>query len=112
MRLVSVFMIGLFASSVITSGKAISADFYQVPVVSDAKEFARLDNKLPAVLSYFSQQSMATIRQYYLQHLGEPIKTEALYGRENLYFQLNGHQVRVLLSERSNWRQVDIMVQK
>lgn len=106
MRLVLMFIVGLT-----TSGFSLAADFYQVPVVSDAREFARLDNKLPAVLSYFSQQNMTTIRQFYLQHLGQPVKVENIYGRENLFFTVDGHQVRILLSERDNWRQVDIMVQ-
>ncbi|CAM3711756.1 hypothetical protein [Rheinheimera salexigens] len=107
MRLVLLFIVALG-----TSGLTVAADFYQVPLASDAREFARLDSKLPAVLSYFSQQSMPALRQYYLQHLGEPVKTEAIYGRENLYFQVDGHQVRILLSERNDWRQVDIMVQQ
>lgn len=106
MRLTLFLMIAITLS---TASQA--ADFYQVPIVDDAREFARLDTKLPAVLSYFSQKSMPELRHYYLQHLGEPVKAEAIYGRENLFFNLDGKQVRILLSERENWCQVDIMVQ-
>ncbi|MGI5309412.1 hypothetical protein [Rheinheimera sp. WS51] len=101
----------LFIAALATSSALQAADFYQIPIANDAREFARLDNKLPAVLSYFSQQSMPELRQYYIQQLGEPYKTESIYGRENLFFQVDGQQVRILLSERDNWRQVDIMVQ-
>ncbi|WNO60023.1 hypothetical protein [Rheinheimera sp. MMS21-TC3] len=106
MRLTFLFLVALSLSSALQA-----ADFYQVPIAADAREFARLDNKLPAVLSYFSQKSMPELRLYYLQHLGEPFKAETIYGRENLFFHLDGKQVRILLSERENWRQVDIMVQ-
>lgn len=88
-----------------------AASFYQVPLTDDAREFARLESKLPAVLSYFSQQSMAELQQFYRQQLGEPDRSALIHGRLNLYYRVNQQQVRILISEQNNWRQVDIMVQ-
>jgi hypothetical protein len=94
------------------STASFANDFYQVPIPADAREFARLDNKMPAVLSFFSQQSDTALREFYMQQLGTPQSEQTLYGREHLYFNVNGHQVRILISSRDGWRQVDIMVQK
>jgi hypothetical protein len=32
-------------------------------------------------------------------------------GRLNLYYRVNQQQVRILISEQNDWRQIDIMVQ-
>lgn len=90
---------------------SIANDFYQIPIPADAKEFARLDNKMPAVLSFFSKQSESALHDYYIQQLGQPDSTQVNYGREHLYFSVNGKRVRILISSRDDWRQVDIMVQ-
>ena len=47
----------------------------------------------------------------YIQQLGQPEMTQQHYGREQLYFTVNGNRVRILISSRDDWRQVDIMVQ-
>lgn len=104
----SLMVLGLLLASI---NVGYAKDFYQVPIADDAREFARLDKKMPAVLSYFSQQSMTALHDFYVQQLGQPNNAQTLYGRENLYFSVGGNQVRVLLSERNDWRQVDIMVQ-
>ncbi|WP_215396406.1 hypothetical protein [Rheinheimera oceanensis] len=102
----------LLCLALLSYGQSVAAkDFYQIPLPEDAREFARLDNKLPAVLSYFSQQSNTALRDFYIQQLGQPNSSQTRYGRDHLYFTLNGNQVRVLISSRDNWRQVDVMVQ-
>lgn len=88
-----------------------AVSFYQVPLSADAREFARLENKLPAVLSYFSKQSMPELQGFYRQQLGEPDNSVVVHGRLNLYYRVNQQQVRILISEQNDWRQVDIMVQ-
>lgn len=93
------------------STSSYANDFFQVPVPADAKEFARLDSKMPAVLSYFTQQSTVALRDFYIQQLGEPQSEQTVFGREQLYFNVNGQQVRIMLSSRDDWQQVDIMVQ-
>lgn len=86
-------------------------EFYQVPIPAQAREFARLDNKLPAVLTYFSQQSTAALHDFYLQQLGQPDNEQTIYGRLHLYFTVDQKQIRILISEQNDWSQVDIMVQ-
>ncbi|MDP2715294.1 MAG: hypothetical protein Q8O77_10830 [Rheinheimera sp.] len=99
----------------LTCGSLSSAlqanDFYQIPIPADAREFSRLDSKMPAVLSFFSQQTESELRDYYIQQLGEPANEQTLYGRQHLYFNVNNNQVRILISGQNDWRQVDIMVQ-
>ncbi len=109
MRLVILFSLALGACS--TAFSSAANNFFHIPLASDAREFARLDNKLPAVLSYFSQQSELELHDFYVQRLGQPLSEQSLYGRQHLYFNVNGQQVRILISSRDDWRQVDIMVQ-
>lgn len=109
MRLAVFFSAAVLLGCLSTSSHA--NDFFQVPVPSDAKEFARLDSKMPAVLSYFSQQSAIALRDFYVQQLGEPQSEQTVFGREQLYFNVNGQQVRIMISSRDDWQQVDIMVQ-
>jgi hypothetical protein len=106
--------IALLCSSLLMLGASkqlLAADFHQVPVPADAREFARLDTKLPAVMSYFSQQSMPALQQYYQQQLGSPRNTQMVHGRLNLYDSVGQRSVRILISEQQDWRQVDIMVE-
>ncbi|SNY55383.1 hypothetical protein SAMN06297280_2855 [Arsukibacterium tuosuense] len=109
MRSFSLLMACALFASVSLDVKADS--FYQVPLTNDAREFARLENKLPAVLSYFSRQSLAELQDFYRQQLGEPDNSAMVDGRLNLYYRVNQQQVRILISEQNDWRQVDIMVQ-
>lgn len=109
MRLVAALSLALVLLAF--SANSNANDFYQIPVPADAREFARLDNKMPAVLSFFSQQSESALRDYYMQQLGQPDMTQQNYGREQLYYTVNGNRVRILISSRDDWRQVDIMVQ-
>jgi hypothetical protein len=101
-----VFMFAGFSSA------SYANDFYQIPLPADVREFARLDSKLPAVLSFFTQQSAAAVREFYIQQLGQPNSEQMLYGREQLYFTVNAKPVRIIISNRNDWRQVDIMVQQ
>lgn len=93
------------------SFSSVANDFFKIPLAADAREFARLDNKMPAVLSYFSQQTEQQLRDFYIQHLGEPTSEHSLHSRKHLYFNVDGRQVRILISSQNAWRQVDIMLQ-
>jgi len=109
MRSSALLLVSSLLTAVSFSGNADS--FYQVPLTADAREFARLENKLPAVLSYFSRQSTAQLQDFYRQQLGEPDNSIVVDGRLNLYYRVNQQQVRILISEQNDWRQIDIMVQ-
>ena len=41
------------------SAQSEANDFYQIPLPADAREFARLDNKMPAVLSFSASKLKA-----------------------------------------------------
>jgi hypothetical protein len=109
MRLAVLFSLAL--TFVGLSNNSFANDFYQIPLPADAREFARLDSKMPAVLSFFSQQTESELRDYYIQQLGQPANEQTLYGRQHLYFTVNNNQIRILISGQNDWRQVDIMVQ-
>lgn len=109
MRSLALILVSTLLATLSLSSTA--ASFYQVPLTADAREFARLENKLPAVLSFFSKQSMAELQDFYRQQLGEPDNSAMVHGRLNLYYRVNQQQVRILISEQNDWRQVDIMVQ-
>lgn len=99
-------------SSALFSGASLANNFFDVPLYADAREFARLDQKMPAVLSYFSQQTPSGLRDFYISQLGEPSSEQLLYGRLSLHFNVNNQQVRIIISSQQNWQQVDIMVQR
>lgn len=106
-------MIGaVLLSSALFSSTSLANNFFDVPLYNDAREFARLDQKMPAVLSYFSQQTQSGLRDFYISELGEPLSEQLLYGRLSLHFNVNNQQVRVMISTQNNWQQVDIMVQR
>ncbi|SEA93128.1 hypothetical protein SAMN04488051_10952 [Alkalimonas amylolytica] len=94
----------------VTAGVQAAVNFEQWQTPQDAREFARLDNKLPAVLSYFSQQSQQQLQQFYQQQLGEPTEQRQRYGQLELHYAQTQQRIRIIISEQQQWRQVDIMV--
>lgn len=92
-----------------------AVDFNQWPKPADAREFTRLDDKLPAVLSYFSRESQQQIKQLYLEQLGQPLTERNRYGQLELHYHSSGQHgeqvLRIIISEQRDWRQVDLMVQ-
>lgn len=105
------YRLAILCLVVLFSSYTHSAEEYQIPVSSDAREFARLETKLPAVLGYFSQQPIATLRQFYIDQFGSPAKEQRFSKGLQLYFQHEQQQIRVILSQQKQWSQVDIMLQ-
>ncbi|MCH8536575.1 MAG: hypothetical protein LAT66_02275 [Alkalimonas sp.] len=85
-------------------------DFTDWPMADDAREFARLDDKLPAILSYFSQHSQAELAQLYRQAFGSPAQEASRYGQLELLFIQPSERIRVVISSQQQWQQVDVMV--
>jgi hypothetical protein len=85
-------------------------DFSEWPKAEDAREFARLDDKLPAILSYFSRQDQAELAQLYRQAFGTPARETSRYGQLELQFIQPPHQIRIIISSQQDWQQVDLMV--
>ena len=85
-------------------------DFNHWPKADDAREFARLDDKLPAILSYFSRQNQDELAQLYRQAFGAPAQELSRYGQLELHFIQPPHRIRVIISSQQEWQQVDLMV--
>lgn len=101
----------LFALLLMVPVASAAVDFEQWPRPQDAREFARLDDKLPAVLTYFSRQSQQQLQQFYLDALGAPAEQKSRYGQLELVYVQAEQQIRLIISEQQDWRQVDMMVQ-
>lgn len=85
-------------------------DFSEWPQAEDAREFARLDDKLPAILSYFSKHDQAELAQLYRQAFGSPAYETSRYGQLEMHFIQAPNRVRVIISSQQDWQQVDLMV--
>lgn len=85
-------------------------NFSEWPRADDAREFARLDTKLPAVMSYFSQHSQTDLAQLYRQAFGTPQQERSRYGQLELQFKQSPHHVRIIISTQQQWQQVDTII--
>lgn len=92
------------------TGVQAAVDFERWHQPEDAREFVRLDDKLPAVLSYFSQQSQQQLQQLYREQFGEPTEQRQRYGQVELLYSQSQQRIRIIISEQRQWRQVDMMV--
>ncbi|MGB1261579.1 MAG: hypothetical protein ACPG52_01610 [Cognaticolwellia sp.] len=83
-----------------------------IPVIEGARIFAQFDDKAPAVINYFTTESEASVMDFYQNSYGTPVKQEREYGRLTLSYAKDEQQIRVAITEQSNMRQVDIIVEK
>ncbi|KRS20385.1 hypothetical protein AAY72_14160 [Alishewanella sp. WH16-1] len=110
-RILTLALLGL--SSILLGISSVqAAEFYRIPLPADAREQARLEQKLPAVLHYYSQLSAAELATFYQQQLGQPIQQKQHQQQLQLYFQRNSEQIRVVIAEQQGWRDVSLMVEK
>lgn len=101
--------------AIILSGKLYAeqqTDSVNIPYLEDAKVFAEFTDKLPAVINYFTQHNRQEIIDFYQQKYGEATRSEMKRGRLTLYFNLDQHQLRVVISPQNNRQQVDILLNK
>lgn len=80
-----------------------------IPLMTDAKVFARFDQELPAVINYFTEESESAIIAFYQNHYGEPETQERKRGRLTLSYLQENSNIRIIISEQDNHRQVDII---
>ena len=81
----------------------------QIPIIENAKVFAKLVDKMPAVVNYFTPATEQELISFYQQALGEVIVQERKRGRLTLSFISDLYATRVIISEQNNARQVDII---
>lgn len=109
-RIFGVILLTLATSGV--NAQETNTDELMVPIVDNAKVFAKFNDKSPAVANYFSALSESDIIDFYRQHYGAPIKEERKRGRLTLQFAHSSANVRVVISPQNSLRQVDILVEK
>jgi len=102
----------LFSISGLTvNAHAKEAEKIDIPVVENARIFAQFDDKIPAVVNYFTSAKEAQVIEFYSTQYGEPIQQERKRGRLTLNFNNAPYNVRVVISQQNNARQVDVIVE-
>jgi hypothetical protein len=81
-----------------------------IPVVEDARIFSRFDDKIPAIVNYFTPTTEEAVIKFYQEAYGEPTEQERKRGRLTVSFLKNQQQIRVIISQQNNLRQVDVIV--
>ena len=94
------------------SAETATMETFDIPVIEGARIFAQFDDKAPAVINYFTAETEAAVMDFYQKSYGEPIKQERKYGRLTLSYAKAQQQIRVAITQQSNLRQVDIIVEK
>ncbi|MGL1958679.1 MAG: hypothetical protein OCD00_15335 [Colwellia sp.] len=91
-----------------------------IPVIEHATVFAEFTDEMPAVINYFTLASEQQIIDFYQQNYGEVLSQQRKRGRLTLHFAQNMQQeipksklqrIRVIISQQSKKRQVDVMVE-
>lgn len=98
----------LFCSQVYAS----EADKFAIEIMSDATVFAKLDDKVPAVVNYFTKNSETSIVAFYEDKYGKAVSSNRKRGRLEKAFEQNNYRINVIISEQNNQRQVDVLVTK
>lgn len=81
-----------------------------IPVVAGARIFAQFDDKTPAVINYFTSATEQAVINFYQENYGEAIAQERKRGRLTLNYSTIQQQIRVVISQQNNLRQVDVIV--
>jgi len=84
----------------------------EIPKLDNAQVFADIRDDLPAVLNYFTRSTEEQIIEFYQQHYGDAISRERKRGRLTLSFNQEAKNIRVVISQQNNKRQVDVIVEK
>ncbi|UUO25334.1 hypothetical protein FGD67_20545 [Colwellia sp. M166] len=95
----------------INGGKSALANV-DIAIVKDARIFAKFDENMPAVVNYFTPLTEDAVINFYNKNYGEPVKRERKRGRLTLNYQQTQQQIRVIISQQNNLRQVDVLVEK
>lgn len=106
---ISLLTASLIVSNVFTN-KAFAEEAYNIPVIEQAQVFAQFTHDLPAVVNYFSNESEETIINFYQDVYGEPLSQNRIRERLTLFFTDKNNNVRVIISQQNNKRQVDVLL--
>jgi len=81
-----------------------------IEVIENAKVFARFDDKIPAVVNYFTKDNEQTIVAFYDDKYGKAASSERIKDRLEMSYVNNNYRVKIIISEQNNFRQVDMLV--
>jgi hypothetical protein len=91
---------------------SFESETVDIPVIEGARVFAKLDDKIPVVINYFTSVTENGVIAFYNKNYGESIQQERKRGRLTLHYQKDLQQIRVVISQQNKLRQVDIIVDK
>ena len=95
-----------------TTTFAADTNNVSIEVMSDARIFAQFDDEIPAVINYFTKKNETNIVAFYEEHYGQSILSERRKGRLEKSFTKDGYNIKIIISEQNNFRQVDVLVTK
>lgn len=110
--LFSMFCSALFTTLTSTSSYADETEQLSIKVMSDANVFAKLDDEVPAVVNYFTRNSEEAIIAFYEEQYGKAITSDRKRGRLEKSFIQDDYNIKIIISEQSKQRQVDVLVTK
>lgn len=107
----------LFTLSTLANAETIDAETakakkIEIPVLEGARIFAQFDDKAPAVINYFTTKTEQSVLDFYQESYGEPVAQERKRGRLTVNYIKAQQQIRVVISQQNNMRQVDVIVDK
>tara|TARA_R110000744_G_scaffold98144_1_gene189607 strand:- start:5255 stop:5647 length:393 start_codon:yes stop_codon:yes gene_type:complete len=111
-RALILLMVSFSINAETTNTEKSIIDKVDIPVIEDARIFAKFDENTPAVINYFTSVSEDSVIDFYNKSYGEPIERERKRGRLTLNYQQESQQIRVVISQQNKQRQVDVIVNK
>lgn len=102
----------LGAALISTSANAADTEKVTIEVMNDAKIFAQFDDEIPAVINYFTKSNETSIVNFYEEKYGQAISSNRKKGRLEKSFIKDNYNIKIIISEQNNFRQVDVLVTK
>ncbi len=104
--------VSLLSALIIFSNALLAeeAPTFDIPVIERAQVFAQFTDRLPAVVNYFSDESEEVIISFYQEIYGEKLSQERKRERLTVYFNDENNNIRVIISQQNNKRQVDVLM--
>ncbi|TMP05136.1 hypothetical protein CWC11_10445 [Pseudoalteromonas sp. S3178] len=90
---------------------AMSQDVTQIPLPDEFVTTLDVTNEYPMVRTGYLASSVEAISQFYLQALGEPIKSKGNNTYKTLYYNYQERSVRISLYHHNYVTEVSIMIE-
>ncbi|MCF2863034.1 hypothetical protein ABMY44_15840 [Pseudoalteromonas sp. Cnat2-41] len=100
----------LAGSVLVAASNLAYADLSLLPLPEDFTTRMTVEKKYPMVLDGFTQLSDNEVTDFYQSKLGEPLNITSDIGRFTLFYDVNGHPVRISVYQRDEWTEISAMV--